>query len=159
MLTLPAFQLIELRTSSLKYYACFIALLDVFYQKILHFPMRVKAYFWLTPKVLFSNIEGCRSVITKRSISVIDQHHLKWSGLEFFNRARCTTLFARRFNRTRTRPGTSLQAHYASACLNDLLETLFLSSLFRKFCCECRRQLIFHQVCVRVLRSISSLGL
>ena len=123
-----------------------------FCQKILHFPMRVKTYFWLTPKVLFSNIEGCRSVITKRSISVIDQHHLKWSGLEFFNRARCTTLFARRFNRTRTRPGTSLQAHYASACLNDLLETLFLSSLFRKFCCECRRQLIFHQVCVHVLR-------
>ena len=120
--------------------------------------MRVKTYFRLTPRVLYLSIEGCRSVIIKRSISVIDQQHLKWNGLEFFNRPRCTTLFARRFNHTRTRPVTSLQARYPSACLNDLLETLFISSLFRNVCCEFRRQLIFHQVCVHVLRSISSFG-
>ena len=83
--------------------------------------MRVKTCFRLTPKVLYLNIEGCRSVIIKRSISVTGQQHFKWSGVELFNRARCTTLFARRFNHTLTRPVTSLQAHYPSPCFNDLL--------------------------------------
>ena len=45
MLTLPAFQLIELRTSSLKYYACFIALLDVFLSENITFSYAGKNLF------------------------------------------------------------------------------------------------------------------
>ena len=97
----------------------FIALFDVFLSVNITFSYAGKNLFLINTQ----HMEGCTSVIIKRSISVTDPQHLKWSGLGFFNRDRCTAHFVRRFNHTRTTPVTSLQSRYPSACLNDLLET------------------------------------